>query len=157
MTMEKEPIVDGLIQFLIKAKREGYASGEDASVRESDGSYSTRFKEGDFKFHDNYFGGEPFGGREVVWYKDKPVWMMVYFGEEEAGAEAIPILRRALSQMPEDLPARGPRIFIDGDYKYENNWFGEIGKFDGKESIHLNGKKVYRASYHGGFVDQRRD
>lgn len=156
MKREQEPIVDGLLQFLIKAKKE-FASGAEV-IKEEDGSFSLKVEDGDFKFHDNWKGGEPFGGSETVWYKGKPIWMMVYFGEDMTGNEgAIPTLRKALSQMPEDFPARGPRVLVDGEYKYENNWFGEIGKFDGKESIYQKGNKVYYASYHGGFIDQRRD
>lgn len=157
MKNKQEPIIDGLIQFLIKAKRDGYASGESTTIKEKDGSYSTKFEEGDFKFHDNWKGGEPFGGSEIVYYKGKPVWMMVYYGEEEENAGAIPTLRKALSKMPNSFPARGPEILEDGDFKYENKWTGSISKFSGQETIFLSGKEVYSAIYAGGFVDRRRD
>ena len=146
---------DELKKFLIKAKREGYASGETTTKKENDGSNSTRCEMGDFKFHDNWFGGEPFAGREVVWFKNKPYWMMVYSGEEFAGDEkAIPTLRKALSAMPDEMPTRGPRILEDGEYTYKNNWQGDIEKFSGEESISKSGEKVYNARYIGGLVDQ---
>lgn len=148
---------EDLVKFLIKAKRDGYASGETTTNKENDGSFSTRSESGDFKFHDNWFGGEPFAGREVVWYQNKPVWMMVYFGEEVAEANAIPTLRKALSKMPDEFPARGPQSLEDGDYKYVNNWKGNIDRFSGEENIYMDGKKVYSASYKGGLVNQRED
>ena len=90
---------DALKTFLIKAKKEGYASGETTTTKEADGSYSTRYESGDFKFHDNWFGGEPFGGREVVFYKGKPYWMMIYYGVDLTdGNLAIPTLRKAFSK-----------------------------------------------------------
>ncbi|MBI4089414.1 MAG: hypothetical protein HY424_01745 [Candidatus Levybacteria bacterium] len=148
--------IKALKQFLIKAKKGGYAAGN--QIKESDDSYSTRFEEEDFKFHDNWFGGEPFGGREVVWFKNKPFWMMVYYGEEFAHDEkAIPTLRKALSQMLDDFPARGPKIFKDGEFTYKNNWIGSIEKFSGEESISKNRKIVYNAKYAGGLVDQYED
>lgn len=147
-----------LLAFLIKAKKEGYASGESTTIREEDGSYSTRFDSGDYKFHDSWFGGEPFGGREVVWYKNVPVWMMVYFGEDSGEVkDAIPVLRKALSLMPTDMPARGPKKLEEGSLTYTNEWEGNILKFEGIESISLKGKRVYKASYLGGLINQRRD
>lgn len=147
-----------LINFLIKAKRDGYASGETTTQKEDDESNSTRCEIGDLKFHDNWFGGEPFGGREVVFYKDKPYWMMVYFGEEFTNDEkAIPTLRKALSQMPDEMPARGPRNLEDGEYSYKNNWEGDIEKFSGEESISKNGQIAFKTKYTGGLVDQRKE
>jgi hypothetical protein len=142
------------IDFLIKAKKRGYAGGN--QIKESDGSYSARFAEGDFRFHDNWFGGEPFGGREVVFYKEKPCWIMVYYGADLTGEDlAIPTLRKALSQMPDDFPARGPKILEDGEFKYENNWQGDINDFIGKETISKDGERIYKTNYAGGLVDQK--
>lgn len=146
---------EALTGFLIRAKRDGYASGETTTQKENDGSNSTRCEIGDLKFHDNWFGGEPFGGREVVLFRSKPYWMMVYFGEEFANNEkAIPTLRKALSAMPDDFPARGPKILEDGEFIYQNNWQGSIEKFSGEEVIKKDGKTVYNAKYMGGLVDQ---
>ncbi len=34
----------------------------------------------EWAFHDNYFGGEPYGGRSVAFHQGKPVWIAVYYG-----------------------------------------------------------------------------
>ena len=146
-------MINDLIKFLIKAKRDGYASGDTTIVKNEDGSSSTNFSNGDFKFNDSWFGTTPFGGREIVWRKNKPYWIMVYYGEEFIeGEKAIPTLRKALSKMPEDFPARGPRKLMNGEYRYENNWKGSLGNFSGEENIFLKGEKVFSCWYKGGLV-----
>ena len=45
-----------------------------------DKSTTLIFESGDWKYHDNYFGGEPYGGREVVFFKGEPIYIMVYYG-----------------------------------------------------------------------------
>ncbi|MEN9551784.1 MAG: hypothetical protein RI935_161 [Candidatus Parcubacteria bacterium] len=48
-----------LREFILKASRRAtYASG-DSSVKEKqeDGSTTIRYEDGEYKFHDNYFGG----------------------------------------------------------------------------------------------------
>ncbi len=55
--------IKNLCNFLVKAKKAIYASGdENTKIKESDKSTTLIFEEGDFKYHDNYFGGEPYGG-----------------------------------------------------------------------------------------------
>jgi hypothetical protein len=140
-----------LVQFLIKAKKAGYASG--GWEKEKDGSNSTHFAEGEWKFHDNWFGGSPAGGREVVHYQNKPYWMMLYYDVDSREKEdLVPFLMKALSNLPEDFPARGPKEFREGDYRYENVWQGTIEEFSGEEKIFHNDKQLYYGKYIGGLV-----
>ena len=149
---------DTLRRFLIEANRAGYASGEARQwINEADRSTSIVYQSGAWKMHDNFFGGEPYGGRLVVFYEDRPVWMMVYYGWSEA-EDIGPIygfLREALKEMPERNPYRGPEKFVDGKMTYTNQWHGHIGWFTGEETISFDGKEVYRGTYAGGLVDQR--
>lgn len=147
-----------LIHFLLKASKSGYAIGYSTFIREKDQSYSTKFEEGGFRFHDNWFGGEPFGGREVVFYQNKPYWMMVYYGSDSAKApKLIPFLQKALSLPPRELPVRGPKLLDEKDFKYVNTWKGTIKYFEGKEVIYYKDREVYHAFYGGGLVDKRED
>src|SRR3990167_2900783 len=97
-----------LKRFLIASNKAGYAGGEEKKwVKEKDGSTTIPFKLGDWESHDNFFGGEPYGGRTVVSYKGKPVWIMVYYEWIAEGVQTDPvykILRGALMRMPEDTP-----------------------------------------------------
>jgi len=84
---------------------------------------------------------------------------MVYYGsiDEDVSPDLIyPILQKALRQMPEDAPFRGPKEMIEGEYIYRNNWKGTIQSFSGNEIILKNGKEIYRATYNGGLVDRKR-
>ncbi|MEI7451694.1 MAG: DUF5680 domain-containing protein [Candidatus Falkowbacteria bacterium] len=152
--------IKNLREFLIEAKKSTYASGDAAhKVKEYDKSTTLVFESGDFKYHDNYFGGEPFGGREVVFFKGAPIYIMTYYGlVNKAIADCngvYRVLQHALSLIPENKPYRGPNEYVDGAYIYLNKSIGEIDDFSGEEIIKLDGREIYRARYVGGLVDQR--
>ena len=109
--------------------------------------------------HDNFFGGEPYGGRIVVLNYGKVEWMMVYYGWVEEGVNpdiVYGILREALMQMPEEHPYRGPEEFKKGNLTYRNKWEGEVDRYLGEEVILQEEKTVYKANYLGALVDKRR-
>jgi hypothetical protein len=148
-----------LRQFLIDSNKAGYAGGEEKKwIKESDQSTSIPFKKYPWRSHDNFFGGEPYGGRTVVSYKEKPVWMIVYYGWVEEGIEnnlVYGILKSALMHMPSEYPFRGPKEFTEGEFVYTNVWQGELKRFFGEENITRKGKPLYKANYIGGLVDQK--
>lgn len=151
-----------LCRFLVKAKKSTYAAGE-AAVKtiEPDKSTTLIFEDGDWKYHDNYFGGEPYGGREVVFFQSSPVYIMVYYGWVIEGVTDIQAvyktLQGALSLIPEDKPFRGPKEYSQDGFRYGNVFEGEIGNFFGEEIIKAeNGEEIYKAKYIGGLVDQRK-
>jgi len=162
---------DFLVQlrhFLAEANQHGYAAGEsDKWIKEPDGSTTIVYEYGPWKYHDNFFGGEPYGGREVVFYQNQAVWMMVYYGYvvDEAKAERNEIyrfLREALSQPNErDLPVRGPGSYGHAAaysiYFCEYAESSNLSRFKGWEEIYRKGLKprtIYRATFSGGLVDQ---
>lgn len=152
----------GLRKFIIKANAHGYASGEATpSKKEKDGSTTIAFTSGDWHMHDNFFGGEPYGGRLVVFHKNKPHWIMVYYGyvakHAENIAEIYAFLQSTLRRMPHDAPFRGPKTFKQGDFVYKNKWKGDLESYSGEEVILQQKKEVYRAWYMGGLVDQREE
>lgn len=136
-----------------------HATGSSNVIKESDSSRTITFKDGDWRMHDNFFGGEPYGGRMVVFYQNKPVWMMVYYGQVTAKSfepdELYGFLREALQHAPTDKPYRGPDVYLKGAFEYRNNVKGEVGNYAGKEEILQNGQQIYWAVYQGGLVDQR--
>ena len=57
---------ESLIQFLVDSNKAGYAGGEEKKwVKESDSSTTIPFEKGQWRSHDNFFGGEPYGGRTI--------------------------------------------------------------------------------------------
>lgn len=151
---------EALRLFLIDSNRAGYAGGEEKKwVKELDGSTTIPFEKGPWRSHDNFFGGEPYGGRTIVFHEGKPFWMMVYYGWVAEGVESNPVygvLRNALMQMPEDYPFRGPKEHKEGEFTYSNSWEGEDDRFSGEEQIRQGEKLIYKANYLGGLVDRRK-
>ena len=151
-----------LLKFISESHKSGYATGDSANkIKEPDGSTTITYESGPWKYHDNYFGGEPYGGREVVFFKDKPVWMMTYYGRVDNSVKdfirVYNFLQRALKLVPLDRPFRGPKELREGSFKYQNTWQGVVSGFSGKEVIYENEKVVYEANYTGGFVDIRKE
>jgi hypothetical protein len=144
-----------LSQFLVKAKIHTYASGmEERELK--NGSKELSYGEDEFAYRDRYFGFNPFAGQEVVWYKEKVVWVMNYRGR--VLSERIPpkkvyqFLRKALRQVKENKPFRGPDHFAENDWTYVNQVEGSVKNFKGIEKIFFRGKPVYELGYHGGVI-----
>jgi hypothetical protein len=147
-----------LKEFILEASQNTYASeNPDIKVREKDGSTTITYEKGPWKYHDNYFGGEPFGGSEVVFFKGEPVWMMVYYGwvvEGNNPDDVYGILTKALRSSNIEMPYRGPKELIDGEFNYINELNGEVDNFFGEEKIYKGDTLLYLAKYMGGLVDK---
>lgn len=149
-----------LSQFLIEAKTSTYAAGDMAQkISEADNSTTIIFEKWDYRYHDNYFGGEPYGGREVVFFRWKPIWMMTYYGWVEKARNIIAwdvyaVLQGALRNIPESAPYRGPLEYRDEKYVYCNVYEWNLDQFCGEEIIKTDYEIIYRARYMGGFINQ---
>jgi len=148
-----------LKEFIFAANLSGYAGGKAKNwTKEADRSTTIKFEKGDWLYLDNFYGGEPYGGRTIVFFQNQPIWIMVYYGWVEPTInpkEVYPFLREALLQMPQDAPFRGPKKFVSHPYHYLNSWSGDVSRFFGQEKIIGPLQAVYQASYLGGLVDQQ--
>jgi hypothetical protein len=147
-----------LLRFLLEASQRGYAAGGSAvKTREADHSTTIVLDQNEWRFHDNYFGGEPYGGREVVFLRGRPVWMAVYYGQVFGSSVDVvyAFLQRALRRAPAAFPVRGPEAFSEGPFSYRNVHEGGVISFSGQETIEEDGQRVYTARYVGGLVDRR--
>ena len=156
--MEKV-ITKELTDFLNEANKRTYAN------KDARRASSTRFKSEDYHFekgnliyHDTYFGSRDFIGEEVVYKNSEPVWGMNYYGyilsssADEKGLYGF--LREALMQEYYDiLPVRGAKDYQRDDWEYKNFVEGELSRFVGTEEIYQTGVLLYRAYYHGGFIE----
>jgi hypothetical protein len=159
---QKDKLIDELKKFLKESSKADYASGDSSAwKKENDGSTTIYYKSKDglWTFHDNFFGGEPYGGREIVSYKGEAVWIFVYYGwieDVEVDIQGVyDFLKKALQAA--DSFFRGPKEFVEGDYKYKNSYSGDLERFSGRETIHKGNVQIYEASYMGGLVNQRTD
>lgn len=149
-----------LKKFLVDFAKNGYAAGnEKAWKKETNGSTSIKYKSGKWSVHDNFFGGEPFGGREIVFFEKNPIWIMVYYGlitpEEMDINHIYEFLRKALSHVSPEAPLRGPELYNEDAFTYKNTWTGDIDTFSGKEIIEKDNKIVFATQYIGGLVNER--
>jgi len=151
--------IDILDAFLREANLSTYANKnvkKAPSLRPGSSDY--HFEKGGLTYHDTYFGATKFIGEEVVYKNDKPAWGMNYYGFTVGNkiSEGLfdAILRPALMfGSGDNIPVRGPKEFINGDWKYTFNADGNLANFTGVEEISKNGKAVCRLYCHGGFIE----
>lgn len=145
--------------FLIEAKKQTYANANVKKQLSSRmNSHDYEYASSDFIYHDTYFGGINFIGEEVVYENNTPIWAMNYYGvtlDESLSEEAIDkALRPALMLVGSDevIPVRGPKMYENGEYKYQFKAKGSLEYFEGEEIIYKGTKKVYILKCHGGVV-----
>ena len=147
-----------LAQFLARANKETYANKSAPKVSSSrQASEDYHFENGDWKYHDTYFGARDFIGEEIVYFREKPVWGANYFGfivdEARETREVYDFLRQALLQESAgSIPVRGPQEFSLGNAKYFFIANGSLESFSGEETILFDGKLAYRCLVHGGVI-----
>lgn len=151
-----------LRKFLIDSNKAGFSTGDSKKwIKEKDGSTTIAFESGDFRMHDNFFGGEPWGGREVIFFREEPVWIMVMYGAVNSSfkdfKKVYKFLQKALLNQPETFPVRGPEIFQEGDFVYTNKIEGNLDNFLGKEAIFKGNNQIYKTNYAGGLVDVQKE
>jgi hypothetical protein len=146
-----------LASFLVKAKAEGYASGDESRVRTlDDGGREVGLAEGEYAYRDRWYGESRFSGEEIVWRQGKALWSMNFFGAMAAD-QPIPddftkFHKSALRRVAPDAPFRGPARHQEGDLVYVNDWSGSIREFSGVERILWRDQEIYRLVYHGGLL-----
>ena len=156
----REKQLDDLYNFLIEAKKQTYAN-ENAKKQVSTrkGSHDYEYSSNGMTYHDTYFGGTNFMGEEVVYTNEQtPIWGMNYYGitlDNSLSEEAVDkALRPALMKVGEDdiLPVRGPKEYLNGEYRYTFDFSGNLDYFEGQETIYKNDNKVYVLKCHGGTI-----
>jgi hypothetical protein len=146
---------DTFLEFLVEAKKQTYAGGGALTQPSRKNSKDLKYENGDYQYYDTYLGDVDFIGEEVVWHCGQPVWGMNYYGWMLV--EKIPdgfskCLKGALSAVPQAAPFRGPEQFLDGDFKYQCRWEGNVENFLGSEEIFFHGKIIYKLHFHGGRI-----
>jgi hypothetical protein len=145
-----------LIDFMLKAKLSGYsANDERGKIEFDDGSVGFEFSQSRYRYIDRYYGFNPFSGTEHIFEINGPlIWKMNYYGvisTESCSPKIIyAFLREAMSLITREYPFRGPPGHEKDDLSYLNQHTGTVQSFNGMETIHLSGEKVYYLYYHGG-------
>ena len=149
--------LEELTAFIVRAKAATYVGSGAPSPACRNGSHDLHFRDGGFAYLDSYFGGSDFIGEEVVYFEERPVWAMNYYGwiiEPTLinAAETGHIIKVSLSAL-----YRQGRFLGGFDYTLEGNTYidtnaGDTASFAGQEWITRQNIKVYELVYHGGLI-----
>jgi hypothetical protein len=143
-----------LNEFLVKAKLQGYPTGEAEKLET--GAKVLSYQNGEYVYKDTYFGFDPFIGEEVVFYQGKFIWGMNYYGkvvsDKVSAKEVYEFLKKAMQLVKEDRPFRGPSNFKEDDWEYIDEFKGTIENFKGNERIYYQQELVYELDYQGGLI-----
>ena len=143
--------------FLVKARSKTYAAGGGKVKPVFRGSTQHEFKENKWLYRDVYYVGNGlFMGLESVYFGEKPVWSMSYYGNFQKMTERQidEILRRALIENKEKTRLWYKVEWKNSGYKYlcTPDGPGSIDKMGGMEEIYKGKEKVYFFFYAGGFI-----
>lgn len=142
----------------MRAKAATYVGSGEFAAPSRTGSHDLRFREGELRYQDSYFGDADFLGQEVAHLGHTPIWGMNYYGflltpELLDAAGAGRLIKRALTQLYAEGRFLGGFSYQGDDLVYidENN--GTVDRFTGSERISTSdGTLCYRLHYHGGRI-----
>jgi hypothetical protein len=146
-----------LNRFIVCAKAATYVGNGEQVTPCRLGSHDLRFADGDWAYHDSYFGGTDFIGEEVVYFSGKPVWAMNYYGrilrdDLLTGLEAGQMIKASLSQMYKEGRFLGGFEHSGNDLTYVDTSEGNPDWFQGREIIRRGQEIAYELVYHGGLI-----
>lgn len=146
-----------LEQFIVAAKTATYVGNGRKLLPYRAGSQDLQFAEGDWAYHDSYFGNADFIGQEVVYFRRQPVWAMNYYGrilrpDLITADEAGQMIMRSLSAMYREGRFLGGFVHRSDDLVYTDTSDGAVTNFTGKERITRGAEVAYDLVYHGGLV-----
>jgi Domain of unknown function (DUF5680) len=156
---DKSMIVDTeqLNAFIVRAKAATYVGSGDHVNPCRPGSHDLRFKDGEWAYLDSYFGGTDFIGEEVVYFDDKPIWAMNYYGrilrdDLLTASQAGQIIKSSLSSMYKENRFLGGFEYTENGLTYVDTSQGNANSFHGRELIHRGKDTAYELIYHGGLI-----
>ena len=156
--------INTLLEFIWKAHQNTYAAPADLrnlyrnKTPMLQGFVEYRFVDGDWKYHDVYAGRRWPPGKEIIFYKNMPVWCMSYQGkvssivEEEEVTSTYSFLKNALRASDVKRPFRGPKRFLEGDFEYTFDFVGDYSYFVGRESVRKQGDEVFFQDIMGSLI-----
>jgi hypothetical protein len=143
--------------FIVRAKAATYVGSGEPATPSRLGSHDLRFTDGKWTYHDSYFGGADFIGEEVVYFDEKPVWAMNYYGyilREDliTAAQAGQMIKASLSRMYKEGRFLGGFEYAENNFTYVDTSEGNVDHFHGREFICRGQEIAYELIYHGGLI-----
>ena len=149
--------INELNAFIVRAKAATYVGDGEHTTPCRVASHDLRFVDGKWTYLDSYFGGTDFIGEEVVYFEEKPVWAMNYYGrilrdDLLTGAQAGQMIKASLSRMYKQGRFLGGFEYTEDDLTYVDTSEGRVDTFHGREIIRRGPDLAYELSYHGGLI-----
>ena len=149
--------LQALNEFIVRAKAATYVGDGEHTEPCRLGSHDLRFTDGDWSYHDSYFGGADFLGEEVVYFGEKPIWAMNYYGyivrdDLLTGSQAGQLIKASLSRMYRERRFLGGFEHTENDLTYVDASEGKPERFHGREMIRRGQTIAYELLYHGGLI-----
>jgi len=149
--------LDELAAFIVRAKAATYVGDGEHTTPGRLASHDLHFSDGEWIYHDSYFGGSDFIGEEVVYFDGKPVWAMNYYGrilrdDLLTAAEAGQMIKVSLSHMYSESRFLGGFEYTQNDLTYIDTSEGSAASFYGREFIRREQDIAYELVYHGGLI-----
>lgn len=149
--MDKKKLTD----FLLKARTKTYAGNAGKVDPAFKGSYQLEYKDKDWLYRDVYNNGNGlFMGFETIYFQNKPIWSMSYYGnfQKMTEEEIDRILRTALIDKLDEARLWNKVKHEIENYIYTCEGTGNINELNGTEKVLKDGKEVYFFYYAGGFI-----
>jgi hypothetical protein len=149
--------INQLNAFIVRAKAATYVGDGEQVTPCRPGSHDRRCTNGEWSYHDSYFGGADFIGEEVVYFAGKPVWAMNYYGrilrdDLLTAAQAGQMIKASLSRMYQESRFLGGFTHTENDLTYVDSSEGNTDSFRGREIIRRGQEVAYELAYHGGLI-----
>lgn len=152
-TEDKAINLDKLKKFIAEARGNTYAV--DSTPIENPrlfGSVQLEYQKANYLYQDIYFtGSKIFIGQEIVYYNNRPVWAMNYFGDA-IGKNVTAFLKESLLKLTQECRFGRNCQFEKRGFKYQDEGRGNLKYFSGKEQISQKNKYVYSLTYQGGLL-----
>jgi uncharacterized protein DUF5680 len=149
--------IDALDAFIVRAKAATYVGDGEHVTPCRTGSHDLRFTDGEWSYHDSYFGGSDFIGEEVIYFAQEPIWAMNYYGrilrdDLLTAAQAGQMIKASLSRMYQEDRFLGGFEHTEDDLTYVDVSEGSTERFHGREIIRRGQEIAYELLYHGGMI-----
>ncbi|HLO33222.1 MAG TPA: DUF5680 domain-containing protein [Anaerolineales bacterium] len=149
--------INELNDFIVRAKAATYVGDGERVAACRAGSHDLRFTNGEWAYHDSYFGGTDFIGEEVVYFAEKPIWAMNYYGrilraDLLSAAQAGQMIKASLSRLYQHGRFLGGFEHAENDLTYVDASEGRADCFQGREVIRRGQEIAYELVYHGGLI-----
>lgn len=152
--------LEHLYLFLQSAKNEQFLEmkqrwGERSRVRVRD---RLTYEGGGFRLIEEFSLGESLFAQDLVCYRERPVWMMNYYGKLLDEAErlesetVLELLRMTLYAVCKAGGLNGWMYRQQGGRRYTVYNYGGGNMYHGKGCVYKGEQKVYHYSYYGGIV-----